>query len=167
MASGAEVVGAADAGRDERLRAWAAVAAWTLVIGLFSGSAFSAAVTFSYLEYGIGPLVRILGLSPEAAQLVRLLVRKAAHVGEYAVLGFLALRALRLSLPPASAAGLALALSLGVAAADELHQATTPDRTGTPRDVALDLAGAALGVALRSHARRRSRAAAAKRSAAT
>jgi len=35
----------------------------------------------------------------------------------------------------------ALALVLAVAAADELHQAFSGARTGSPRDVVLDLAG--------------------------
>jgi VanZ family protein len=45
-------------------------------------------------------------------------------------------------------------LALGVAALDEGLQARRPARTGSPLDVALDLAGAGLGIALAQRSRR-------------
>lgn len=112
----------------------------------FSQGAFSAEMTRS----GIGPLMRLLGFDYETIVKIHFFIRKGAHLFEYALLGYLALRAASLSLARMPGAGLALALALFVAAVDEAHQATLATRTGTPRDVALDLCGAGLGVALRA-----------------
>ena len=68
-----------------------------------------------------------------------LVLRKLAHVGEYAVLGALLLRAL--ARPWA-----ALALGIAYAVSDELHQTFVPGRAGTPLDVAIDAVGVALGI---------------------
>ena len=65
------------------------------------------------------------------------------------MLAFLAARAAGLSFAPAPAAACAFLLCALVASADELHQAGEPTRTGTARDVVLDLAGAGLGLTLR------------------
>jgi VanZ family protein len=84
-------------------------------------------------------------------------VRKGAHVSEYGVLGALAERALAAAPVPSAGPVRAVragALVLVVAATDEGLQARRPERTGSALDVVLDLAGAALGVAL---ARRLSR----------
>jgi VanZ family protein len=95
--------------------------------------------------------------------MIHFFIRKAAHVLEYAALGYLALRATSLSCArrPGLALALALALGLLVAGADETYQATVTGRTGTPRDVALDFGGAAMGVAVR--ARRGARSGAGRR----
>jgi len=68
-----------------------------------------------------------------------LLLRKLAHVGEYAVLGALLLRALHRPLP-------AFALGVAYAASDELHQHFVPGRRGSPVDVLIDAVGVAIGV---------------------
>jgi VanZ family protein len=68
-----------------------------------------------------------------------LLLRKLAHVGEYAVLGALLLRALDRPLP-------AVVLGVAYAASDELHQHFVPGRRGSPVDVLIDTAGVAIGV---------------------
>jgi len=67
-----------------------------------------------------------------------LILRKLAHVTEYAVLGFLLVRAVPL----------APAFVLGVlyAAGDELHQHFVTGREGAPRDVAVDALGVLLGL---------------------
>jgi VanZ family protein len=127
-----------------RLAAWLAVAAWTGVILALSGGTFSAELTGSRLA----DLLRFLGLGTEALEPIHFFVRKGAHLAIYAVLGALALRAARLSFAPPLPLPLALALALAVAAADESHQATLASRTGSPFDVALDAAGAALGALL-------------------
>jgi len=67
------------------------------------------------------------------------LLRKVAHVTEYAILGALLLRALRRPVP-AWLAGVAYAAS------DELHQHFVSGRHGSAVDVALDAAGVLLGV---------------------
>jgi VanZ family protein len=129
-----------------RAAAWLPVLVWLFVVMGFSQGTFSAAWSMQ----GIGPLVRVLGLTPEQAAMVHFFIRKGAHVLEYAVLGLLAFRAATLSLParPVAAAAIALGIALAMAAVDEWHQAYEPTRTGTPRDVALDLAGACGGVAV-------------------
>lgn len=135
-----------DSGR--ALRAWLAVAACVGVILAFSGDDFSAQSTSRIL----GPLLRWLFPELPGATLhaIHVFVRKAAHVTEYAVLGLLAVRALRLSLAisPARCALLGLGVVLAVAATDELRQSYLASRTGSIADVGFDLAGGALGVGL-------------------
>jgi VanZ family protein len=114
----------------------------------FSGEDFSAGQTSRI----IGPLLRWLfpHLDPATLYAAHGLVRKGAHVTEYAVLGLLAFRALRLSLAislPRTAL-LGIALVLAVAATDELRQSFLPSRTGSLVDVMIDLSGGALGVCL-------------------
>jgi len=75
-----------------------------------------------------------------------LVLRKLAHAAEYAILGALLLRACR-------SPGLAFALATLYAGSDELHQAFVSGRQGSPLDVAIDAAGAALGVLLWRRAR--------------
>jgi len=68
-----------------------------------------------------------------------LVLRKLAHVAEYAVLGALLDRALRRPLP-------AVALGVAYAVSDELHQHFVPGRRGAPLDVLIDAVGVGLGV---------------------
>ena len=75
-----------------------------------------------------------------------LLLRKLAHVVEYAVLGFLLARA-----APEPAA---LLLGIAYAASDELHQHFVPGREGVPLDVAIDGVGVVAGVVLMRATRR-------------
>ena len=73
-----------------------------------------------------------------------LVLRKCAHATEYAVLGFLLLRAIGRELP-AVLAGVAYAIT------DEVHQTFVPGRHGAVYDVAIDAVGVLVGVyALRS-----------------
>lgn len=129
-------------------RAWLAVAAWIAVILGFSGDEFSAGSTSRI----IGPLLQWLfpHLDAAARLALHLWVRKLAHLTEYAALGLLVFRALRLSLaiPLARTALLGLLVVLGVAATDELRQAFLASRTGSLVDVGIDCAGGALGVFL-------------------
>jgi VanZ like family len=68
-----------------------------------------------------------------------LVLRKAAHAAEFAVLGFLLLRALGRDLP-------ALVAGIAYAASDELHQTFVPGRQGSLLDVLVDAVGVAVGV---------------------
>ncbi len=77
-----------------------------------------------------------------------LLLRKGAHVTVYAALAAACARGLaRHGLAGATRAAGAWALAVAYAITDELHQTTVPGRVGTPRDVAIDAAGAVLGLA--------------------
>jgi VanZ family protein len=104
----------------------------------------------------IGPFLLWLwpGLPDAAVESAVFWIRKTAHVTEYAVLAALWWRALRrpVRLDPRPwswpLAGQALIGSALWAAADEIHQAFTVTRGASVRDVALDTAGAALGLLL-------------------
>lgn len=67
------------------------------------------------------------------------ILRKGAHMSEYAILALLLLRALGRDVP-------AFLIGLGYAATDELHQLFVRGRHGSPVDVAVDAAGLALGL---------------------
>ena len=67
-----------------------------------------------------------------------LLLRKAAHAVEFAILGALLYRAL-------GRVELAILAGSLYAATDELHQAFVPGRTGAPLDWAIDTAGVVAG----------------------
>lgn len=133
--------------------AWIAVGLWASLILLLSGEGVSAETTSGILVELAAWLLP--GASEDTLAALHFVVRKGAHVVVYGVLGLLAFRALRLSSPPARAIALGLALVLAVAVADESHQARLPERTGSAADVALDLAGGALGIGLALALRRR------------
>jgi VanZ family protein len=76
-----------------------------------------------------------------------LVLRKCAHATEYAILAVLLWRALRRELA-------ALALAVAYAATDEWHQTFVRGRHGSPVDVAIDAAGATLGLVLLLHVAR-------------
>jgi VanZ family protein len=75
-----------------------------------------------------------------------LVLRKLAHAAEFAVLGFLLLRAI-------GHEWAALALGIAYAVSDELHQHFVPGRFGSPVDVMLDAVGVAVGVLAVGHRR--------------
>ena len=135
--------------------AWAAVLAWIALISAFSGGDFSNASTSRF----IGPLVRWLfpDISPVTLEAIHFVVRKTTHAVEYGVLALLALhalyRGLRLSLRGNAVLALAIVTAVGIA--DEANQARLATRTGSAWDVALDLAGAVLALAILFAWRRR------------
>jgi VanZ family protein len=128
-----------------KARYWLPAALWTCVILLASSDFFSGAQTAGWLQ----PLIStIVGHSLPAAQFERIhfLVRKSAHLTEYAILGALLFRAVRgerqqWSLRWSTAA---VVLAAVVASADEWHQTFIPSRTGALSDVVLDTVGATL-----------------------
>ncbi len=130
------------------LWAWLWVALCVAVIWSLSGEGFSASATKGQL----GPFLRWLFPDADASTVYRLHVRirKSAHAIEYAVLALLAFRAFLLSSPGSwmRHAALALALVFSVAGIDELHQSLTASRTGSLRDVSLDVAGGLAALAL-------------------
>ncbi len=91
----------------------------------------------------------VLGLSPAAADLVELVLRKTAHVLAYLVFGLLVSRALSEGARPSAAGSLgALAVAAAYAASDEVHQSFVGTRTAAAGDVAIDAMGALLGITL-------------------
>ena len=101
----------------------------------------------------IGPLLRWLrpGISPMTIAKIHVLVRKAGHVSEYAVLAALFYRAVANTLLQGRAfasAVLVLIACATYAASDEFHQSFIPSRTASVRDVAIDFCGALLAVCI-------------------
>jgi VanZ family protein len=72
------------------------------------------------------------------------LLRKMGHAIVYGVLAVLVLRALPRSIQIPGAVLFVLAFAVS----DELHQTIVRDRSGSLRDIAIDLAGALVGIAL-------------------
>jgi len=92
--------------------------------------------------------------TPEEIEEAHFLVRKSGHISEYAVLGFLIFRAMKLSRPPAAhpwswrCAGVSLLIATAYAASDEWHQSFVPGRTAAVHDVIIDSCGALIGLSL-------------------
>jgi VanZ family protein len=103
--------------RSRVLSVWLPVFAWAAVIFAFS--------SIPSLSSGLGVWDTVL--------------RKGAHVTEYAILGALLYRALAVE-------ALALAIGIAYAATDELHQHFVRGRHSSPIDVGIDAVGVALGM---------------------
>jgi VanZ family protein len=116
------------------LSLWGPVLAWAGVIYFFSSRPDLPRIDEPWLE---------------------LVLRKAAHIAEYAIFGALLARAVGAR---KGQVVIAAALGAGYAASDEWHQTFVPTRKGNPLDVALDTAATLLGayvyVRLRRHATR-------------
>jgi VanZ family protein len=103
--------------RSHVVTVWLPVVAWAAVIFAFS--------SVPHLGTGLGTWDTVL--------------RKGAHITEYAVLGALLYRAL-------AREAVALAAGIAYAATDELHQHFVQGRHASPVDVAIDAVGVALGM---------------------
>jgi VanZ family protein len=132
------------------LRYWGPVLAWTVVI--FTGSSDSS--SGKRTSRIIGPILHWLfpGFSPETVEIGVVLVRKCAHLMEYAILAALAWRALerpmRGEARPWSrrhACGAFLIAGL-YAISDEFHQTFVANRQGSAWDVLVDATGACLAL---------------------
>jgi VanZ family protein len=128
---------------------WLPAMAWAAVVLAASSDLFSAQHSGEWLGEII---IRIVGhpLPPREFNVVHFLIRKAAHLTEYFILGALGFRAVR-----GDGAGwrtrwalIAVALAVAVATADEWHQFFVLSRTSSGWDVLLDAAGATLAQGL-------------------
>ncbi len=132
----------------ERFIAYAPLLIWIGVI-FFLSSSFG---SFGETSRFIGPLLHFLfpDAAPETLRVYHGVVRKAAHVGIYAVLAVLALRAFNFhsTYNVRRAFIFTLLLVLGTASIDETNQSLSTSRSGTPWDVLLDLGGGLLGLVL-------------------
>jgi VanZ family protein len=141
-----------------RARYWLPPVVWMAVILLLSSDFGSAQHTGGILE----PLIRAVWrtASPHEIEHLHGLVRKAAHVAEYAVLALLWFRAFAAGSrwPTGLALAAAVTACASWAAVDEAHQSLYTSRGASVMDVALDTAAAvaaAIAVAAwRSAARR-------------
>lgn len=121
------------------LTAYAPLIIWTaVVLGLGSGMG-----SMSETSRLIRPLLEFFfpTASIETLTIYHGYIRKFAHFVEYAVLAFLAFRALS---PFRHKYAMAFGIAAFVAIIDEFNQSLNPSRTSSIWDVALDLAGAAL-----------------------
>ena len=104
----------------------------------------------------IGPILHwfVPDISPEMEGRIVFLIRKNAHVTEYAMLAALVWRALRKPLRgdlrpwSAKTACQAVLFAACFATTDEIHQSFYPTRQGQVSDVVLDTFGASLGITL-------------------
>jgi VanZ family protein len=130
------------------------VVAWLLFAACAGGVLYLGGTDFSATQtHGIlGPLINWLfpDWTADERYLFHLRVRKLAHPLEYGVLALVAFHAVFVTLETliARITALALLLVLSVAATDELRQSFLATRTGAIGDVALDLLGAGVGLAL-------------------
>lgn len=120
---------------------------WTLLC-LWMGLIFFASADYRFSGNQTSQAVEqvVRSASPRQVQEVNFSVRKAAHVALFAVLGALALAAIR-NWPGARDPRLwALLLAALYAASDEWHQAYVPGRSSELSDVVLDSVAAALAI---------------------
>src|SRR5437763_8492663 len=103
--------------RSRAVSLWLPVVVWAAVIFALS--------SIPHLSSGLGTWDTVL--------------RKCAHVTEYAILGALLLRAIGRETP-------AFLAALLYAASDELHQHFVRGRHSSPVDVAIDAVGVAIGL---------------------
>ncbi len=101
------------------LSLWLPVVVWAAVIFTFS--------SIPGLGTGLGSVDTVL--------------RKVAHMAEYAILGLLLLRAMGGQLP-------ALAVGIGYAITDEIHQHFVGGRHASSVDVLIDTVGLVIGIFL-------------------
>jgi len=118
-----------------RLSTWLPVAAWAILIFLFSTSHFGAEQTGAWIEPMLRWLMPWAGL--HTIQSMHFGIRKLAHFTEYGILFLLLIRG-----PMRGHAVLALTACALYALLDESHQSFVPKRTSSYYDVALDCSGA-------------------------
>jgi len=134
------------------LKNWLPVLVWVGVIFLGSTNLMSAEHTSRFII----PFLRWLkpDISAETLPSIHFILRKCAHVGEYAVLGLLLLRAATLmtnfkrSIPILYMS--VLAVCVVVAATDECHQTFVASRGASVRDIMIDSGGVILGLLIGS-----------------
>jgi VanZ family protein len=131
------------------LRYWLPVVIWLIMIFIGSTDLMSA----EHTSHIIGPILRWFypSISPARIDQLQFVIRKMAHVSEYAVLSLLIVRALAETTRQARFAGpasIALLISGAFAASDEFHQSFVPSRTSSVRDVMIDITGAIFGITI-------------------
>ena len=128
--------------------AWLLVFVWAGVIWTLGGDDFSMAETsqtlLPWLEWLLGDL------EPRRIYRIYAAIRKSAHVVEYGILAMLTFRAALLAVNRnriATACWAAIFIVAALATADEIRQAFSPVRGGSPYDVLIDIAGGLVALA--------------------
>lgn len=141
------------------LKNWVPVLVWVCVIFFGSTDLMSAEHTSRFIV----PFLRWLkpDISAETLAAIHFILRKAAHVGEYAVLGLLLLRAATLMTDFERSISIlwvnVLVACVFVAVTDEFHQAFVTSRSASATDIIVDSVGSILGLLIgAAFARRRS-----------
>ena len=130
------------------LKYWLPLLIWLGVIFVDSTDLMSAEHTSRFIV----PILLWLkpDMAPETIRSILVVIRKCAHVSEYAILALLLWRALRsgstLRLKTSMLFGAVLLGCAVIAASDEFHQSFVTSRTSSVRDVLLDIAGAFIGL---------------------
>ena len=124
------------------------VLAWMFVIFAASTDLGSAEHTSRFLV----PLLRWFNPHVSVATIVffQFLIRKAAHLSEYAILAIILLRAVRSEMKGSLRLHAAMVFVVGAvyAITDEFHQSFSAVRTASPRDVMIDSFGVLVGLAI-------------------
>ena len=90
--------------------------------------------------------IQSIGVSAPA-DILTFLVRKAAHISAYFILGILIFNLLKeYDLAIKKMIFISIGIAMLYACTDEIHQMVVPGRSGEVRDVLIDTAGAAVGV---------------------
>jgi len=120
---------------------WVCVLLWGTIIWGFSAQsgAVSQALSEGVSESMVG------GLSDAGVARFHKLIRKVAHIAEYAILAGLLYAAL-VSGGAKHPVWMAASIALLAAASDELHQLFVADRSGRFTDVLIDMGGTAIGL---------------------
>ena len=131
-----------------RFRRYAPLVLWAVLIFIGSGNVLSGSHTSILLN-----AVRWLfpNVRDESLAVFHLLVRKAGHLTEYAILATLAARAFRTSshdLLRRHWFWTSLLLAIAYALTDEFHQSFVPSRTASIYDSLIDSVGALIGLTI-------------------
>jgi VanZ family protein len=130
------------------LKYWLPLLIWLGVMFIGSTNLMSSEHTSRYIV----PFLLWLNpvISPETMRIILVVVRKCAHVTEYAILALLQWRALRsfpaLRTKAAMCFGAVLLGCALFATSDEFHQTFVKSRTPSVHDVLLDITGALVGL---------------------
>ena len=143
-------------GHWRRVLPWVAVGLWAVLIFWFSAQdgTHSGGMSGSITARLAAILPGWSGLSPEVQEtridFLHHLVRKGAHMTEYAAFGALLMNAWTRQRRGAGAISAALAAFCGLlyAVSDEFHQLFVPGRAGLVTDVLIDFGGVLIGVLL-------------------
>lgn len=128
---------------------WVPVVIWVAIIFIGSTDLMSVAQTSRI----IGPILRWFNpdISGEAIAHIQFIVRKSAHLTEYAILAALLWRALRgsvMAMRMSILGSIVFIASAVFAASDEFHQLFVSSRTASPIDVVIDVCGALGGLVI-------------------
>lgn len=132
-----------------RLWRYGPIALWIALIFWASTDQFSSEHTGGIIRPWIEWLFP--RMSPDEIETLHGIVRKAAHVTEYAIFALLVARALMSSSVTLFSRGwlvICCILLAAVAATDEYHQSFVPSRTAAITDVLIDMSGGLLALAI-------------------